>query len=250
MSMKYRPDDRFLAYAEKIRQTDPAIASRLLIGPLDPGNLRRAVECMRNGGVIVFFSAMTYGIACNATSRAGVEAVYRIKGRAFDKPLPVLGSKESYERWVDLPASRAPAIRALIETCWPGGVSLIMPKARTSSGEYVIPDFATGGAPSVSLMCMDDVSEALAHAAGFPIAATSANLSGEPSIVDPVEAVEIFGKSADLLLLGTSSEVGVNTTIVDLTSSQPKLVRPGPVTAHELRPFLPDLVGRDDARFR
>ena len=76
-------------------------------------------------------------------------------------------------------------------------------------------DFVTSGLNTVNLMCMDDVAVKLSKTADFPIAATSANVSGQKPVIDPIDGIIKFGDVVDLMLLGPRSDVGINTTIVD-----------------------------------
>jgi L-threonylcarbamoyladenylate synthase len=197
---------------------------------------------MRHGGVVFFFSRATYGFATNGFSREGVEGVYRIKGREYDEPLAMLCKPDQIERWATVDASVRSAVRSLTARFWPGGVSLVLPKRRDAAGQPVIPDFMTSGIPTVSLMCMDAVAYALAGLAEYPIAATSANRSGSPPVTDPVCGIESFGDEVDLLLIGPPSDVGANTTILDLAKDPPRVLRPGPVPNSELASLVRGLV--------
>lgn len=234
--------DELRSHVAELEKSRPSVFRKIALGPLEPANLRRAVDCMRQGGVVFFFSRATYGFATSGLSREGVEGVYRLKGREYDKPLAMLCTPDQVEHWATVNASARGAVRSLTSRFWPGGVSLVLPKRRDAAAQPIVPDFMTSGIPTVSLMCMDDVAYALADLAEYPIAATSANRSGSPPVTDPVVGIESFGAEVDLLLIGPPSDIGANTTIVDLATDPPRVLRSGPVPYSELVPLVRGLV--------
>jgi L-threonylcarbamoyladenylate synthase len=196
---------------------------------------------MRNGGVVLFFARPTYGFATSGFSKEGIEKIYRIKGRDYKKPLSVISNKKDITKWATLNETNREIVRKIVNLYWPGNVSIILKKRVGADGKPIIPEFVTSGLDTVNLMCMDDVAVKLSKAADFPIAATSANISGQKPITDPIDGITKFGDIVDLMLLGPRSDVGINTTILDLTTNPPKLVREGPVRFEELKNIILNL---------
>lgn len=196
---------------------------------------------MRDGGVVLFFARPTYGFATSGFSKEGIVKIYKIKGRDYKKPLSVISNKKDITKWATINERNKEIVRKVINLYWPGNVSIILEKKIDASGKPIIPEFVTSGLDTVNLMCMDDVAVKLSKAADFPIAATSANISSQKPIIDPIDGITKFEDVVDLMLLGPRSDVGINTTIVDLTTNPPKLVREGPVQFEELRNIIPNL---------
>ncbi len=215
-------------YLKTIKYQDD-INKKILIDPDKKENLNKIIDCLKEGGVIIFYSEATYGLATNALEQKSIERLRKIKGRDLNKALSVLSNKHQIEEWVTFNNGFRDLYLNTIRKYWPGYISFILRKRKDVSGGYLIPDFVTSDKDTVCLMCMDYVSEYLSLNAVFPIAATSANSSGEPSLIDPIECIKQFGKEVDLLLIGPPSKIGINTTIIDLVSVPPKILREGPV---------------------
>jgi L-threonylcarbamoyladenylate synthase len=230
------------ALRDRITAEFPDLADRVATDPRDAGAIGRAVDVLHAGGLVVFYSAMTYGIAVSAESAAAVERLYELKGRPAQKALPILSSRRKYHSTVLANEhNRAPLERA-INSLWPGPVTFIVEKL-VGDGGYVVPDYVTAGQTSVALMCMDVVAESLADRAEFVVAATSANLSGHGSLVCAEDCLRTFKDQVDFYLVGPASEVGVNTTIVNVSVTPPAILRAGPCPAARLREYFPDLKG-------
>lgn len=200
------------------------VFKKILTDPDDKDNLDKAVDCLRRGGVIVFYSEATYGLATHALERSSIERLRQLKKRDATKPLGILSNKYQVEKWASFHEEARDFHINMIRKYWPGHISFILKKRK----DNWVPDFVVPG-ETVCLMCMDRVSEYLSLNAEFPIASTSANASGDPSLTDPVDCIMQFGREADLFLLGPPSKVGINTTIIDLVSSPPRVLREGPI---------------------
>lgn len=184
--------------------------------------LARAGEVIRQGGLVVFPTETVYGIGGDATSKTAAEAIYRAKGRPSDNPLIVhLSRPEDAEAY----AVTSEAYYRLAEQFMPGPLTVILPKKDT------IPETVTGGLSTVAVRCPSHpVARALIKAAGVPIAAPSANLSGRPSPTLASHVIEDLSGRVDMILDGGASEVGLESTIVALNGNQGVLLRPGAVT--------------------
>lgn len=238
---RYRLDD-LIEFVNSLKLEKPEIYKKILLG-FSNYNIKKAIECMRNGGVVLFFARPTYGFATSGFSKEGVEKIYKIKGRDYKKPLSVISNRKDITKWAILSDENRETVRKIVNLYWPGNVSIILKKRVRADGKPVIPEFVTSGLDTVNLMCVDDVAVKLSKTADFPIAATSANVSGKKPVIDPIDGIIKFGDAVDLMLLGPRSDVGINTTIIDLTTNPPKLVREGPVRFEELKNILPKLCG-------
>jgi L-threonylcarbamoyladenylate synthase len=187
----------------------------------DPEAIARAADCLRGGGLVAFPTETVYGLGVNALDRAAVRRLYAAKQRPHADPLIVhLGSFEMVSSVAErLPASAA----ALGSRFWPGPLTLVLPRSPR------VPDEVTAGLPSVAVRVpAHPVARAVIVAAGVPVAAPSANLFSRPS---PTLAAHV---AEDL-------DIGVESTVLDLTSDVPVVLRPGAVTIESLRELLSDV---------
>lgn len=209
---------------------------------LTPDQLDRAVELLRRGGLVAIPTETVYGLAADGTNPAAAARIFEAKGRPQDNPLILhLLSVDWLPRCCgEIP----PAARTLAGRFWPGSLTLVLPK-----GNHV-PDVVTGGLDTVAVRCPDHpVARALIEAAGVPLAAPSANRSGRPSPTTAAHVLEDMAGRIDAVLDGGSCTVGVESTILDLTVSPPRLLRPGGVPLEELRAVI-GAVAVDDAVLR
>jgi tRNA threonylcarbamoyl adenosine modification protein (Sua5/YciO/YrdC/YwlC family) len=184
--------------------------------------LAAAGGALRSSQLVVFPTDTVYGIGCDAFDAAGVNALFEAKGRGRDMPLSVLvGSWDTVHglvRSVPRPA------QDLIEAFWPGGLSIVLPQA--SSLAWDLGD--TRGTVSVR-MPLHPVALEMLREVG-PIAQSSANRSGHPPATTVSEARNQLADSVAVYLDGGPASAAVPSTIVDLTSGTPRLLREGAVT--------------------
>ncbi len=194
-------------------------------------DVRRAAEILRAGGLVAFPTETVYGLGADASSAAAVARLYAAKGRPADHPVIVHFSdaERAFEWARDVPN----AARLLAARFWPGPLTLILkrsPKAK---------DFVTGGQDSVGLRVPSHpVARELLREFGGGVAAPSANLFGKVSPTAAAHVREDFAKQIDLVLDGGSSEVGIESTILDLSGGKPVLLRPGKISATEIEQVL------------
>jgi L-threonylcarbamoyladenylate synthase len=206
--------------------TGPRIETHTL-SALAPGALDRAVALLQAGEVIAFPTDTVYGAGAHGLRPDAVERLYRVKGRPDRVPIPLLlPDRAALERvCVDIPVE---AIR-LVERFWPGGLSLVLRRAA------LVPDVVTSGRDTVAVRMPDQpLVWALCRRLGAPLAATSANRHGWPSPVTASEVATDLEGRIPLILDGGPCPGGVASTIVDLTVSPPRILRPGPVSAEAL----------------
>ena len=192
--------------------------------------LASAAKLLKEGGLVAFPTETVYGLGADATNSAAVARIYQAKGRPADHPLIVhIHSMQSMGEWADEIPNYA---IALARSFWPGPMTLVLKRS------ILAEDFVTGGQPTVGLRVPDHV-VALALLSAFEkiggkgIAAPSANRFGHvsPTTADAVrEELAEYLEPTDQILDGGSSAVGVESSIIDCTSTAPRILRPGAIT--------------------
>ncbi len=192
-----------------------------------PAALERAVAVLRAGGLVVLPTDTVYGVAAHAFLPTAVARLFEAKGRSTEKAIPLLLADAG--ALPEVASEVPPAAWALARRFWPGALSLVVPRSPA------VPDIVTGGSDTVAVRVPDhEVARALIQRLGAPLAATSANRSGEPAPVTARDALEMLGEWVALVLDGGPSPGGVASTVLDLTASPPRVLRPGPLSAAEL----------------
>ena len=185
---------------------------------------------LRSGGVGVFPTDTVYGVGAHAFIEAAVRRIYAVKGRPADKPLQLLLGQV---RDIESVAELTPSARALAARFLPGGLTLVLRR------RPIVPDVVTGGGETVAVRVPDlPLLQQLLEAVGAPLAATSANRSGEPAPLDADEARAALGDLVDFVLDGGRCPAAQESTIVDLSGPEPLLLRLGAVPAEEIEAVL------------
>lgn len=182
--------------------------------------ITKAVAILRAGGLVAMPTETVYGLAADATNEAAVRSIFRAKERPFDYPLIVhLASSAQLSDWArDIPAS----VWQLAEKCWPGPLTLILKK------QAHVLDMVTGGQDTVGIRIpKHPVAQALLQAFGGGLAAPSANKFTHISPTTAADVQEELGACIDMILDGGDCAVGLESTILDMTSDQPVILRPG-----------------------
>lgn len=196
----------------------------LKVNPLNPEPevIGEAAQLVLGGHLIVYPTDTVYGLGANPLSEEAVVKAFNAKKRE-PKPMPVLvSSVEAAERIVTI----TEAARKLINSFWPGALTIILPKKPS------VPNVITAGREGLGVrMPNHPVALSLAKACGGLILGTSANISGRPPPVVVEEALKELGESVSLALDAGRCRLGVPSTVVDLTSGQPLIVREGAVKA-------------------
>lgn len=194
----------------------------------DDNSIAVAGEILRNGGLVSFPTETVYGLGANALNPESVRKIYEAKGRPSDNPLIVHISETS--ELDALVSDVNDTARALIDAFMPGPFTIILRKSE------IVPDAVTAGMDTVAIRCPDAVTaRRLIKAAGVPIAAPSANLSGKPSPTTAQHVIDDMCGRIDAIVHGEDCRVGVESTIVDASGTVPILLRPGGVTLDELQ---------------
>lgn len=213
--------------------------------------LALAVERLRSGGLVAFPTETVYGLGADAVNPEAVAGVYRLKQRPLDHPLIVhLPSSEWLWRWGDVEAHRQAGVRpetveAVARAAWPGPLTLVV-RARPS-----VPRTVTGGQDTVALRVPGNTfALALLGAFGGGVVAPSANRFGR---VSPTAASHVESEFADtavrlLVLDGGTTALGLESTVVDLTSAVPRLLRPGSLPLAVIEAVLGTALERPNER--
>jgi L-threonylcarbamoyladenylate synthase len=203
--------------------------------------IEAAVQALRDGDLVAFPTETVYGLGANAQNPAAVRKIFEVKGRPLNHPVIVhLDSPKFLHRWV---SEVPPAATRLAERFWPGPLTLVMPRAAN------VHDIVTGGQDTVAVRVPSHpMAQQLLTAFGGGIAAPSANRFGRLS---PTRAEHVRDELSDavrVVLDGGESHIGLESTIVSCQGDQVRLLRPGAVTASQLREIAPELIIGADAQ--
>ncbi|MCI8525743.1 MAG: threonylcarbamoyl-AMP synthase [Oscillospiraceae bacterium] len=199
------------------------------------GTVETAAEILKQGGVVAVPTETVYGLAADGLNPEAVLKIFEAKGRPQDNPLILhVAEAEAVEAVChDIPA----AARELAARFWPGPLTMVLPCRE------VVPRRTTANLDTVAVRCpRNAVTRAIIRAAGVPLAAPSANRSGKPSTTAAAHVLHDMDGRIDAIVDGGPCQVGVESTIVDLTGDRPRLLRPGGVTPEQLREVLGELV--------
>jgi len=207
-----------------------------LVLKVDPQNpaaevMKRAGDAILRGELVAFPTETVYGLGADAFNEAAVAGVYEAKGRPTSSPLPVqVASKDDVYRL----ALEVPDVaRRLMDEFFPGPLTLVL---RASPD---LPDGVTAGTGKVGIRMPDHlVALALIRAAGTPIVAPSANISGQPPPTTAGEVLAYLGGRIGLILDDGPTRLRVVSTVVDVTEAPPKILRRGSISEEELAPHL------------
>ena len=204
---------------------------RLSGGPEDEEIYRDAGAIIREGGLVAFPTETVYGLGGNGLSGASSAKIYAAKGRPSDNPLilHIAGMEELPALVSDIPD----AAKRLAEAFWPGPMTLIFRKSS------LVPPETTGGLDTVAVrMPSHPAAQRFIRAAGVPIAAPSANLSGRPSPTTAKHVREDLDGRIDMILDGGPADIGLESTIIDVTEETPVILRPGYIGREALETLL------------
>ena len=208
---------------------DETITLVLRVAPDEPspGPIATAAAALHRGWLVAFPTETVYGLGANALDAAAVRGIFAAKGRPATNPVIVHVADEAMVRLVA--ADWPPVAAALARAFWPGPLTLVVPRAAD------VPDVVTGGGPTVAVRWpTHPVAQALIRAAAVPVAAPSANRSTELSPTQAEHVLASLNGRIDVILDGGPTANGIESTVVDVTTSPPTVLRPGPISVEQL----------------
>ncbi|MGL5245739.1 MAG: L-threonylcarbamoyladenylate synthase [Sarcina sp.] len=194
----------------------------------DKKYIDEAAVVIKEGGIVAFPTETVYGLGANALDGNAVRKIFIAKGRPQDNPLIVhISNKEQLNKLVyDIP----PVAEIIMDKFWPGPLTIILKK------KTVIPMETSAGLDTIGIrMPSDKIALKLIEESGVPIAAPSANISGRPSPTDMETCIVDLDGKVDYIIGSKSSDVGVESTILDVTCNPPCILRPGGITLEMLK---------------
>ena len=208
------------------------IIKKLKREKLNKTTIRQAGSILRKGGLVAFPTETVYGLGADALNEKAAEKIYAAKGRPSDNPLIIhIANMEDLEKIAEFIPEKAVTVA---EKYWPGPITMIFEKSE------IVPYGTTGGLDTVAVrMPSDGIAQAVILAGGGFIAAPSANTSGRPSPTAAEHVIEDLSGKVDMILDGGAVDIGVESTILDMTVNPPMILRPGAIT----KEMLCELIG-------
>lgn len=198
--------------------------------------IKKAAALIQAGELVAFPTETVYGLWADATNHEALKKIFIAKGRPQDNPLIIhISDREQLDEIAKYDTS-SPLINKVIESFWPGPLTLILKKTKK------IPLIATGQINTVAIrMPSNTIARQLIRLAGVPIAAPSANISGKPSGTSFQDVFEDFDGKICGIIRWKDSQIGLESTVIDLTKKTPLLVRPWAISFEKLKKVLPDI---------
>lgn len=202
-------------------------------GSIDDVVITAAATRLAAGGLVAFPTETVYGLGASTFDAAAIARVYALKGRPDNNPLIAHVGAGDEAMLARLAGGDDPRRGRLADRFWPGPLTLVLPRADA------VPAVAAGGRDTIAVRCpRHPVATALLRAVGGPLSAPSANVSGHVSPTTAAHVAAEFARADLLILDGGPCDVGLESTVLDLTVDPPRVLRPGSVTAAELREIL------------
>lgn len=208
----------------------------IIIKDFESDEFRQAVMSIRNGQLVAFPTETVYGLGANALDPEAVRKIFDAKGRPSDNPLIVhIASKDQL---LPLVKSITPLARKLIESFMPGPITFVFDKSK------LIPYEVTAGLNTVAIRIPSHpIAHKFLEMADIPVAAPSANMSGTPSATTAAHVYDDLNNRIPFIIDGGHCLVGVESTVVDVTGDIPVILRPGVITAEQIRGIAGDVSG-------
>jgi L-threonylcarbamoyladenylate synthase len=219
---------------------------KTIVFKVDPENpeeekISVAAEAIRRGGIVAFPTETVYGLGVDALNQEAVKRMYEVKGRPPDNPtiVHIAEFNDIYKLAVDVPE----VAEKLMRRFWPGPLTIVLKASK------IVPRVTTGGLETVGIrMPKHKVALALIRASKTPIAAPSANIAGKPSPTTAQHVIQDFYGSIDVILDAGPTKIGVESTVLDLTTKPPQILRPGGITYEELKEVLGEVIVHEAAK--
>lgn len=207
----------------------------LILSAKDPQTAELAANLIKSGELVAIPTETVYGLGADGLNPEAVAKIFIAKGRPQDNPLILhIANAKDMEKFCH---SIPNAAYQLAEAFWPGPLTIVLP------AKDIVPKCTTAGLPTVAVRCPDNaVTREIIRLSGVPVAAPSANISGKPSTTTAQHVFHDHDGNIAAIVDGGPCQVGVESTIVDLTEERPRLLRPGGITPEQLIAVLGDLV--------
>ena len=201
---------------------------------IDEVQIRRAGDILKEGGLVAFPTETVYGLGGNALDAQASAKIYAAKGRPSDNPLIV--HIADWDAIYKIVSEVPPEAKKLADAFWPGPLTMILKKSDA------VPLATTGGLNTVAIrMPSNEVARALIRAGGGYVAAPSANTSGRPSPTCAAHVAQDLSGKVEMIIDGGSVDIGLESTIVDLTEGKPTILRPGYINQEMLGQVLDEV---------
>ncbi|MEM6781161.1 MAG: L-threonylcarbamoyladenylate synthase [Pseudomonadota bacterium] len=198
-------------------------------------SIKEAADILKSGGLVGMPTETVYGLAANALDGKAVAGIFEAKNRPQFNPLIVhVPNAQEAEKYVVFD-DRA---RAIANEFWPGPLTLILRR----KDNCPISDLASAGLDTLAVRVpANEAAQELLKVCGLPLAAPSANASGQPSATSPKHVADSLGDAVDIILAAGTCEVGLESTVLDLSGDEPVILRPGAITAEDFKSILGDV---------
>ena len=200
----------------------------------DSENINIAASYLSDGKLVVIPTETVYGLGANGLNEEAVKNIFVAKGRPQDNPLILHVAEKS---WVSNLVTEIPDVALkVMDKFWPGPLTIIFNKSD------LVPSETSAGLSTVAIrMPSHEVAREIIRASGVPVAAPSANISGRPSPTKVEHVIEDLMGKVDVIVDSGHTDVGIESTVLDVTVEPPVILRPGGVTFEELQALIPDL---------
>ncbi|WP_175059685.1 L-threonylcarbamoyladenylate synthase [Thermococcus sp. 2319x1] len=194
---------------------------------VDGGKIKIAARFIREGKLVAFPTETVYGLGADALNEGAVKRIFKAKGRPPDNPLIIHIAE--FDQVYELAREVPEKAKMLAEKFWPGPLTIVLPKGGK------VPYATTGGLETVAIrMPAHEIALALIKASERPVAAPSANISGKPSPTLAEHVADDFYGRIECIIDGGETKIGVESTVIDLTTEPPMLLRPGGLPLEEI----------------
>lgn len=211
------------------------IISKIDINNIDKSEIKKQAELLKKGKTVIFPTETVYGLGANALDEDAVKKIYEAKGRPSDNPLIVhiYNKEEVY----NLAKNINEKAKIIMEYFWPGPITVILNK------KDIVPYKTSGGLETVAIrMPSHSIAREIIKQAGVPIAAPSANISGRPSPTKADHVYEEMNGRVSGIVLGGDCNFGLESTVLDVTTETPMILRPGSITKEELEKVIGEVL--------
>ena len=193
--------------------------------------LNEGAQILNSGGIVAFPTETVYGLGANGLDKSAAEKIYEVKGRPSNNPLIFhIGSKEQLKEIVEDIPEKA---EKLINKFWPGPLTLVFKKSQNIYEEL------TSGQDTIAVrMPENPIAKELIKKANVPVVAPSANVSGKPSPTKANHVIDDLSRKIDMIIDGGEVEIGLESTIVDVSSQELSILRPGKITKNQVEKII------------